>query len=129
MHQRSWTLLARLPWRAAGRRAAAPAPGHVRLGERDVAGLLLCGDVYGVPYDLLAAFLSVRADRARGILARWRRAGYVPTARLGPGHPGSDGIEFVFDGRGMLVPWQRTFRLAGRLAFIRRTAMSSSRPR
>jgi len=28
--------------------------GTVRLGERDVAGLLLCGDMYGAPYDLLA---------------------------------------------------------------------------
>ena len=65
-----------------GRRADA---GHVRLGGRDVAGLLLCGDMYGVPYDLLAAFLSVRADRARGIVVRWRRAGYVQTGRLGPG--------------------------------------------
>jgi len=65
-----------------GRRADA---GNVRLGGRDVAGLLLCGDMYGAPYDLLAAFLGVRADRARGIVARWRRAGYAQTGRLGPG--------------------------------------------
>jgi hypothetical protein len=65
-----------------GRRADA---GCVRLGGRDVAGLLLCGDMYGAPYDLLAAFLGVRADRARGIVARWRRAGYAATGRLGPG--------------------------------------------
>jgi hypothetical protein len=67
---------------APGRRADA---GSVRLGERDVAGLLLCGDMYGAPYDLLAAFLGVREDRARGIVARWRRAGYAATGRLGPG--------------------------------------------
>ena len=59
--------------------------GSVRLGGRDVAGLLLCGDMYGAPYDLLAAFLGVRPDRARGIVARWRRAGYAATGRLGPG--------------------------------------------
>ena len=28
--------------------------GSVRLGERDVAGLLMCGDMYGAPYDLSA---------------------------------------------------------------------------
>ena len=59
--------------------------GSVRLGGRDVAGLLLCGDMYGAPYDLLAAFLDVQPDRLRGIVARWRRAGYAATGRLGPG--------------------------------------------
>src|SRR5260221_2966841 len=39
--------------------------GTVRLGGRDVAGLLLCGDMYGVPYDMLAGFLGVRGDRGR----------------------------------------------------------------
>jgi hypothetical protein len=67
---------------AAGRRADA---GTVRLGNRDVAGLLLCGDMYGAAYDLLAGFLGVRPDRLRGIVARWRRAGYAATGRLGPG--------------------------------------------
>jgi hypothetical protein len=59
--------------------------GMVRLGGRDVAGLLLCGDMYGVPYDLSAAFLDVRPARLRGVVARWRRAGYAATGRLGPG--------------------------------------------
>jgi hypothetical protein len=57
----------------------------VRLGARDVAGLVLLGDMYGTPYDLLAAFLGVRPDRLRGIVARWRTAGYVATGRLGAG--------------------------------------------
>jgi hypothetical protein len=65
-----------------GRRADA---GSVRLGGRDVAGLLLCGDMHGAPYDLLAGFLGVRPDRLRGIVARWRHAGYADTGRLGPG--------------------------------------------
>jgi hypothetical protein len=59
--------------------------GTVRLTGRDVAGLVLCGDMYGAPYDLLAACLGVREDRLRGIVARWRKAGYVQTGRLGPG--------------------------------------------
>jgi hypothetical protein len=29
----------------------------VRLSQRDIDGLLLCGEHYGVPYDLLATFL------------------------------------------------------------------------
>jgi hypothetical protein len=41
--------------------------------------------MYGAPYDLLATFLAVRPDRLRGIVARWRNAGYVATGRLGPG--------------------------------------------
>jgi hypothetical protein len=70
------------PARPPGRRADA---GRVRLTGRDVAGLTWCADMYGVPYDLLAACLSVREDRLRAITARWRKAGYVETARLGPG--------------------------------------------
>src|SRR6516225_4401524 len=57
----------------------------VRLGTRDVAGLVLCAEMYGAPYDLLAAYLGVRADRVRGIVARWRHAGYAETGRLGAG--------------------------------------------
>lgn len=70
---------------ATGTSARRADAGRVRLGKRDAAGLLLCGDMYGAPYDLLAGFLGVREDRARGILSRWRRAGYAATGRLGPG--------------------------------------------
>jgi len=59
--------------------------GSVRLSERDVTGLLLCGDMYGASYDLLSAFLGVRDDRFRGIVSRWRHAGFAETGRLGPG--------------------------------------------
>ena len=59
--------------------------GSVRLGGRDVAGLILVGDMYGAPYDLLAGFLDVQPARLRGIVARWRRPGYAATGRLGPG--------------------------------------------
>jgi hypothetical protein len=71
-----------VPGTAAARRADA---GAVRLGARDVAGLVLCGDMYGVPYDLLAAYLGVRPDRLRAIVARWRSAGYVATGQVGAG--------------------------------------------
>jgi hypothetical protein len=57
--------------------------GSVWLGGRNVSGLVLCGDMYGASYELLAAALGVRADRLRGIVARWRRAGYAATGRLG----------------------------------------------
>jgi hypothetical protein len=59
--------------------------GTVRLGLRDVAGLVLAGDMYGAPYDLLTTYLGVQPDRLRGIIARWRNAGYVATGRLGAG--------------------------------------------
>src|ERR1700733_6550564 len=59
--------------------------GSVRLGGRDVAGLLLAGGMYGAPYGLLGGFLGVQPARLRGVVARWRRAGYVATGRLGPG--------------------------------------------
>jgi hypothetical protein len=59
--------------------------GVIRLTARDAAGLLLCGEMYGAPYDLLAVALGVREDRLRGIVARWRHAGFAATERLGPG--------------------------------------------
>ena len=68
-----------LPFR---RRADA---GTVRLTDRDSAGLILCGEQYGAPYDLLAAALDVRADRLRGIVARWRKSGYAQTGTLATG--------------------------------------------
>ncbi|MGH3125765.1 MAG: hypothetical protein ACRDND_32715, partial [Streptosporangiaceae bacterium] len=66
----------------AGRRYDA---GTVRLTSRDITGLVLCGEQYGAPYDLLAQFLDVREDRLRAITARWRTTGYAATGRLGPG--------------------------------------------
>jgi len=59
--------------------------GTVRLGRRDIDGLLLCAEHFGAPYDLLAAALGAQPARLRGIVARWRRAGYAATGRLGPG--------------------------------------------
>jgi hypothetical protein len=59
--------------------------GTVRLTGRDVAGLLLCGEQYAAPYDLLAAALAVQPSRLRAIVARWRAAGYAATGTVGPG--------------------------------------------
>ena len=64
------------------RRARARA---VRLSQRDIDGLMLCGEQYGAPFDLLAAVLRTRPDRVSAITVRWRRAGYAATDRLGPG--------------------------------------------
>jgi hypothetical protein len=74
---------------------AIPAPGTrradygaVRLGQRDIDGLILCAEHYGAPYDLLAAALDVQPARLRGITARWRRAGSPPwSARTSNGPP------------------------------------------
>ena len=59
--------------------------GTVRLSQRDIDGLLLVGEHYGAPADLLAAALRVEESRLPAITARWRRAGYAATGRLGPG--------------------------------------------
>jgi hypothetical protein len=70
------------PGKDAPRRSDA---GRVRLSGRDVAGMLLCAEQYAAPYDLLAAAMAVQPARLRGIVARWRRAGYAATGTLGPG--------------------------------------------
>src|SRR5713101_4277937 len=59
--------------------------GLIRLTARDAAGLCLAAEQYAAPYDLLAAALDARPDRLRGIVARWRKAGYARTQVLAPG--------------------------------------------
>ena len=51
--------------------------GAVRLGRRDIDGLILCAEHYGAPYDLLAAALA----RSPPGCARSPRGG------AGPGSP------------------------------------------
>ena len=58
--------------------------GVIQLTGRDIDGLLLCGEHYGAPYDLLAAALRVPQGRLPAIAARWRRAGYAATGPAGP---------------------------------------------
>jgi hypothetical protein len=59
--------------------------GSVRLTDRDVAGLVWCGEMYGVRADLLGEVLAASADVVRQLHVRWRRAGLAETGRLGPG--------------------------------------------
>ena len=54
--------------------------GVVRLGQRDIDGLIMLAEHYAAPYDLLAAALGAQPARLRGITARWRRAGYAAAA-------------------------------------------------
>jgi hypothetical protein len=70
---------------SAPRRARRAKAGDVRLSQRDIDGLLLAGEHYGAPADLLAVALRVQPDRLPAITARWRRVGYAATGRLGPG--------------------------------------------
>jgi len=91
--------------------------GVIQLTRRDIDGLLLCGEHYGAPYDLLAAALHVPPGRLPAIVRRWRRAGYAATGRLGPG-PGwcwltRDGMTATGLGFPALRP------ALGRLAHIR----------
>jgi hypothetical protein len=67
---------------AAGARADA---GGVRLTGRDIAGLVWCGEMYGIRADLLGSLLGVSPDVVRQLHAQWRRAGLAETGRLGPG--------------------------------------------
>jgi hypothetical protein len=89
----------------------------IQLTRRDIDGLLLCGEHYGAPYDLLASALRVPPGRLPAILRRWRRTGYVSTGRLGLG-PGwcwltRDGMAAT----GLAFPAPRP--ALGRLAHIR----------
>ena len=59
--------------------------GKIKLTDRDITGLTLLADQYGAPADLLAAALDVTEERLRGILARWRHAGWAQTEALGEG--------------------------------------------
>ena len=70
------------PPKQAGRRSDY---GEIRLSRRDSYGLILCAEHYAAPYDLLAATLGVQPARLRGILARWRKAGFAATGRLDAG--------------------------------------------
>ena len=64
---------------------AATRPPTIQIQQRDIDGLVLCGEHGGAPYDLLAAALDVTPVRLRGITARWRKAGYAATGQVGPG--------------------------------------------
>ena len=57
------------------------------LGGYSIDALVFTAEMYGVQFDQLATVLSVRPERARAVVARWRELGYAESARLGPGPP------------------------------------------
>jgi len=70
---------------AAARPARRAAATEVRLSQRDIDGLLLAGEHYGAPLDLLGEALRASPQGLYKMVRRWRRAGYVVTGQLGPG--------------------------------------------
>lgn len=56
-------------------RTATARAGTIQIQQRDINGLVLCGEHGGAPYDLLGAALGAAPARLRGITARWRRVG------------------------------------------------------
>lgn len=102
-------------------RAARPArragAGTIRLSQRDIDGLILCGEHYGAPFDLLAAALRTAPDRMPAITARWRRHGYAATGRLGPGPGWCWLTRYGMTATGLGFPAVRP--ALGRLAHIR----------
>jgi hypothetical protein len=77
---------------AAGKRPSETAAGKRRrssaglwLSQRDIDGLLLCGEHYGAPFDLLGAALGTSQIALFEVVRRWRRAEYAAAGRLGPG--------------------------------------------
>lgn len=70
--------------------AASPRPrrsdlGTIKISELDINALLLCAEHHAAPYDLLADALGVSRIRLNNLMFRWRRAGYMESARPGPG--------------------------------------------
>jgi hypothetical protein len=102
---------------AAARPARRDTATAIRLSQRDIDGLLLVGEHYGAPFDLLGEALRASPDGVSRMTGRWRRAGYAVTGRLGPG-PGWCWL--TRDGMAATVLGFPVTRLAlGRLAHIR----------
>ena len=66
---------------AATRSARRAHAGAIWLSQRDINGLLLCGEHYAAPYDLLATTLRVHPSRFPAIAARWRAQNSAGEAR------------------------------------------------
>jgi hypothetical protein len=60
--------------------------GGIWLTQRDIDGLVLCGEHYAAPYDLLSSALGIgsQANMYR-LMTRWRDTGYAATGQLGHG--------------------------------------------
>jgi hypothetical protein len=60
--------------------------GAIWLTQRDIDGLVLCGEHYAAPYDLLAAALGIGSQATMyRLMTRWRDTGYAATGQLGSG--------------------------------------------
>ena len=60
--------------------------GAIWLTQRDIDGLVLCGEHYAAPYDLLAAALGIGSQATMyRLMMRWRDTGYAATGQLGSG--------------------------------------------
>src|SRR5690242_21648134 len=60
--------------------------GAIWLTQRDIDGLVLCGEHYAAPYDLLAAALGIGSQATMyRLMMRWRETGYAATGQLGSG--------------------------------------------
>ena len=60
--------------------------GAIWLTQRDIDGLVMCGEHYAAPYDLLAAALRTRSQtNMYRLMTRWRDTGYAATGQLGLG--------------------------------------------
>lgn len=66
-------------------RGARSDAGQIQLTVRDVAALLLIGEMYGLQTDHLEQVLGASAAAVRQVTMRWRKAGLVETGRLGAG--------------------------------------------
>jgi hypothetical protein len=99
------------------RGAPAPLANPGQLGERDIAGLVFVGEMYGVQLDQLATVLGMTEQRAGGFALRWRRLRYAESARRGPGRPW---IWLTRAGLGLCgLPYTATAPALSRLAHIR----------
>ena len=69
----------------AGKQTRRSDAGILQITQRDIDGLVLCGEHQGLPYDLLGSALRATEPAVNKLVQRWQRAGYAATARLGPG--------------------------------------------
>jgi len=69
----------------AGKQTRRSDAGVLRITQRDIDGFVPCAEHYGAPYDLLGPALRTSQSAVKLLVYRWWRAGYVASARLGPG--------------------------------------------
>jgi hypothetical protein len=63
--------------------------GTVRLGRRDIDGLIMCAEHCGAPYDLLASALGAQPARLRAIGRGGAGPGSPPRGGSVPARPGA----------------------------------------